>query len=141
MDLHLREALEKIFQWMIIGMCLNIGLAVVSEGFGVSFGPAGGSNDWKTMMTDAINENDKLSKSVNSCPDPNATDCKAGFNPALIFGDFMKGLGIVLNAISFQYFVNILQVFGFNSTFVLGIRAIGAILGTFAIFYIISGRW
>lgn len=118
---------------LILGLCLNVGIGVVSEGLGISFTGSGGNTaDYTNAMNSAISNQNDLTQSVNG---------DAGFlNTNLIFGDFIKGATILANALTFQYLINILQVFGFNGTFLLGIRAIGAIIAVFSILYMITGR-
>jgi hypothetical protein len=125
--------METIINLLILGMCLNVGLAIVTEAMGISFGPGSGTNDFKAILNNTVIENDELIQ--------NSTSGDEGFvNLTLIFGDWFKVIGIVINAISFQYIINIMQVFGLSDTAVLGVRAIGAILATFTIVYLISGR-
>lgn len=85
------------------------------------------------MMLDAIGQQNQTAQTISSGG--------YGFiNLTLVFGDFIKGMGILLNAITFQYLVNILQIFRFNDIFVIGVRAICAITSLAAILYMLTGR-
>jgi hypothetical protein len=68
------------------------------------------------------------------------TSDSGNLNPALIFGDFVRITQILINAITFQYFLAVLQVLPFPHDFVLTVQAIGGSVAFFTIAYLISGR-
>lgn len=109
---------------LLLSICISVGFAIIIEYSGMDM----------EVPIDLVGFVDKAEADGESTADP------GGFDTAFTFGDFLRVTQAIINGALFQYIIGILDMLGFNSTFVFGIRAIGAVFGLFAVYYLISNR-
>ncbi|NWG37830.1 hypothetical protein [Nitrososphaera sp.] len=109
---------------ILLSVCISVGFALITEYAGIDV-PL--PIDLQSFLDEQQNEAETLSDSD-------------GFNTAFIFGDFLRITQAIIYAVFQQYLPGVLEMLGFNPTFVMGMRVIGFLYGAWTVYYLVSGR-
>lgn len=136
-----REVLimNAVIWLMILGLMLNGTIGMVQLAFGTTLVHNGGL----IPLDDIIASQKALANNASA---------NGGLTLSLSFGDFLKGAQFVLNAITLQYFADVVEAVlqavdvmeGSGAQvallFIYTIRGVLAVIGVFTLWYMITGR-
>lgn len=123
--------MQTVFNILVLYVCLNVGVGVLTEAFGVDIG---------IPVVDALSEFTGFQEEISD-----TVEDDGGFQAALIFGDWLTVGRMFINFFTGGYMlamVQLLSVAGINfpPIFTLGLSALFAIAVVWGLMYLISGR-
>jgi hypothetical protein len=123
--------MQTVYNMVILYACLNTGVGVLAEAFGVDIGiPV------IDALDDLTTQQNTISQIVND---------DGGFDAALIFGDWLTVGRMFVNMITGGYMIGMLHLMAqaginFPPIFTAGMGALSAIAFVWGIMYLVSGR-
>jgi len=114
-------------------LCINLGLYMANSAFYPEQADTDSPVIPQAVNFTALNENSTVI--VDSFGDG------GGFNPALIFGDFIKAGTTFMQLVSGGYIVQTLNLLGFPGYFTMAFQGIVGVMTIGGLLYIVSGRF
>lgn len=122
----MRDLYQIVVALFMFMLCINGGFWFIGNALGIP-GIAVYSTDFETL-------NQTYGNQANEFEDD------GGFNPALIFGDFGRGITVFMELISGKYVLATMTNFGLSESFILPIQVIVGFMTVVSLVYLVSGR-
>lgn len=127
--------METLWNYVFIALFLNFAILMVDVTFDLEQIQAPyilADPDDDTDYDDDLD--DSFTSNSQSLADP------ASIDTSLTFGDFLRITDMLISVMTFQYFINVLEVFPLPDLFVVFMRVIGGLVGLGTLIYAVSGR-
>lgn len=123
--------MQTVVSVLILYICLNTGIGVMTEAFGVNIG---------IPIVNALYEFNTHQQTIS-----NTVNSNGGFQPTLIFGDWLAVGRMFINFFTGGYIIEMFTLFAmaginFPPIFIIGVGALFAIALVWGLMYLISGR-